>query len=58
LEAVVTAKRDKAAALKLVKRIMTEYDRPENSATDGLCSYPSGMKEIGNTDRQEVSDLL
>ena len=36
LEAVVTAKRDKAAALKLLKRIMKKYGRPRKIVTDGL----------------------
>ena len=31
LEAVVTAKRDKAGALKLLKRIMKRYGRPPAS---------------------------
>ena len=54
LEAVVTAKRDKAAALKFLKRIMKKYGRPLSVVTDGLCSYPAAMKEIGNADRQEA----
>src|SRR5208337_18728 len=56
LEAVVTAKRDKAAALKLLKRIMKKYGRPRSVVTDGLWSYVAAMKmkEIGNADRQEV----
>ena len=40
LEAVVTATRDKAAALKFVKRIMKKYGRPLSVVTDGLASYP------------------
>jgi putative transposase len=39
LEAVVTAKRDKAAALKLLKRIMKKYGQPRSVVTDGLCSF-------------------
>ncbi len=58
LEAVVTAKRDKAAALKLLKRIMKTYGRPRSVVTDGLCSYAAAMKEIGNADRQEVGRRL
>ena len=54
LETVVTAKRDKAAALKFLKRIMKKYGRPRSVVTDGLCSYPAAMKEIGNVDRHEV----
>ena len=58
LEAVVTAKRDKAAALKFLKRIMKRYGRPRKIVTDGLCSYSAAMKEIGNADRQEVGRRL
>ena len=58
LETVVTAKRDKAAALKFLKRIMKKYGRPKSVVTDGLCPYPAAMKEIGNADRQEVGRRL
>ena len=58
LEAVVTAKRDKAAALKFLKRIMKKYGRPLSVVTDGLCSDPAAMKEIGNADRQEAGRRL
>ena len=54
LGAVVTAKRDKAAALKLLKRIMKKYGRPRKIVTDGLRAYSAAMKAIGNSDRQEV----
>jgi putative transposase len=46
LEAVVTAKRDKAAALKLLKRIMKKYG-PPRSITDGLRAYSAAMNDIG-----------
>src|SRR5882757_2890149 len=58
LETVVTTKRDTAAALKFLKRIMKKYGRPRNVVTDGLCSYPAAMKEIGNADRHEVGRRL
>jgi putative transposase len=58
LETVVTAKRDKAAALKFLKRIMKKYVRPRSVVTDGLCSYPAAMKEIGNFDWQEIGRRL
>jgi putative transposase len=54
LEAVVTSKRDKPAALKFLKRIMKKYGRPRKIVTDGLRAYSAAMKEIGNADRQEV----
>ena len=58
LETVVTAKRDKAAALKLVKRIMKKYGPAQSVVTDRLCSYSAAMKEIGNADRQVVGYRL
>src|SRR5450755_758121 len=58
LETVVTAKRDKAAALKFLKRIMKKYGRPKSVVTDGLCSYPAAMKEIGIAGGQEVGRRL
>ncbi|MBV8440643.1 MAG: IS6 family transposase, partial [Hyphomicrobiales bacterium] len=44
LETVVTAKRDKTAALKYLKRIMKKYGRPRSVVTDGLSCYPAAMK--------------
>jgi putative transposase len=58
LEAAVTAKRDKAAALKLLKRIMKEYGRPQSIVTDRLRAYPAAMKEIGAAKRHEVGGRL
>ena len=46
LEAVVTARRDKAAALKLLKRIMKKYGLPQSIVTDRLRAYSAAMKEI------------
>jgi putative transposase len=54
LEAVVTTKRDKAAALKLLKRIMKKYGRPRKIVTDGLRAYSAAMKEVGNAGCREV----
>src|SRR4029077_11402418 len=58
LEAMATAKRDKPAALKLLKRILREYGGPRKIVTDGLCSYSAAMKEIGAADRHEVGGRL
>ena len=58
LEAVVTARRDKIAALKVLKRIMKKYGQPRSVVTDGLCSYSAAMKELGNADRHEVGGRL
>jgi putative transposase len=37
---------------------MKKYGRPRKIVTDGLCSYPAAMREIGNADRQEVGRHL
>jgi putative transposase len=58
LEAVVTAKRDKAAALKLLKRIVKRYGRSRKIVTDGLRAYSAAMTEVGIADRQEVGRRL
>jgi putative transposase len=58
LEAVVTARRDKAAALKLLKRIMKKYGRPRTIVTDRLRAYSAAMKEINAADRHEVGGRL
>jgi hypothetical protein len=50
--------RDKAAALKLLKRVMKKFGRPRSAVTDGLCSYTVAMKEIGNANRHEVGRRL
>jgi putative transposase len=58
LEAVVTAKRDKAAALKLLKRILEKYGCAKTIVTDGLYSQDAAMKEIGIADRQQVGGQI
>ena len=59
LEAVVTAKRDKAAALKLLKRIMKKYGAPRRIVTDGLRAYSAAMNDIGvAAERHEVGGRL
>jgi putative transposase len=58
LEAVVTTKRDKLAALKLLKRIMKKYGSPCSVVTDGCGAYSAAMKEIGSADRHEVGCRL
>jgi len=58
LESLATKERDKAAALKLMKRLMKRYGKPEVVVTDGLRSYGAAMKAIGNQDRQEVGRWL
>jgi putative transposase len=54
LESFVTKERDKAAALKFIKKAMKRHGRPRAIVTDGLRSYGAALKEIGGTERQEV----
>jgi putative transposase len=54
LESLVTRKRDKAAALKFLKKALKRHGRPDAIVTDGLRSYPAAMRELGNLDRREM----
>ena len=59
LEAVVTTKRDKRAALKLLKQIMKKYGAPRSIVTDGLRAYSAAMNDIGvAAERHEVGGRL
>jgi len=54
LEAFVSKRRDRKAALKFLKKIMKRYGRPHEIVTDRLKSYRAAMKTIGNAEVQEV----
>jgi putative transposase len=54
LDSFASKTRDKAAALKFIKRAMKRHGNPRAVVTDGLRSYPAAMNEIGKADRQEV----
>ncbi len=58
LEAFVTKKRDRKAALGFLRRAMKRYGRPEVIVTDRLRSYQAAMREIGNEARQETGRWL
>jgi len=58
LEAYVTKKRDKNAALKFLRKGMKRCGNPEVVATDGCRSYRAAMKSIGNERRQETGRHL
>jgi putative transposase len=47
LEAVATRIRDRKAALKLLKRLIKRYGRPQEIVTDQLRSYGAAMNELG-----------
>ncbi len=58
LEAFVTKRRDRKAALKFLRKAMKRYGHPETIVTDRLRSYRAAMKVIGNADRQETGRWL
>ena len=58
LEAFVTKKRDRKAALKFLKKTMKRYGRPRIIVTDKLRSYRAAMKQIGNSTRQTTGRWL
>ena len=58
LEAFVTKKRDRKAALRFLRKVMKRYGRPEVIVTDKLRSYRAAMKVIGNEACQETGRWL
>src|ERR1700712_6051994 len=52
LESFVTTTRDKAAALKFIRKTLKRHGRPRAIVTDGLRSYGAALKEIGASDLQ------
>lgn len=58
LESFVTKERDKAAALKFIKKALKRHGRPKTIVTDGLRSYGAALKEIGIVDRQVTGRWL
>jgi putative transposase len=58
LEAFVTKRRDRKAALRFMRKAMKRYGRPEVVVTDRLRSYRAALKVIGNAERQEIGRWL
>jgi putative transposase len=54
LESYVTKTRDKKAALTFMKKALKRHGSPERITTDGLKSYRAAMKELGNSERQDI----
>ena len=54
LEAFVSKRRDRKAAIVFLKKIMKRYGKPNVIVTDRLHSYRAAMKVIGNHADQEV----
>ena len=58
LESFVTKSRNKAAALKFLKKALKNYGSASIIVTDGLRSYPAAMQELGNLYRREMGRWL
>ena len=58
LEAYVTKRRDRKAALRFLRKAMKHYGHPEVIVTDRLRSYGAAMREIGDASRQETGRWL
>jgi len=54
LESYVTRTRDKAAALRFMKKALKRHGSPEAITTDGLRSYKAAMTELGSQEKQEI----
>jgi putative transposase len=52
LESYITRRRDKAAALKFLRKLMKRHCRPEEQVTDKLRSYGAALKEVGADHKQ------
>ncbi len=58
LEVVVTMRRGKRAALKLLKKLMKRYGPPREIVTDRLRSYGTALRELGGSDLQSTGRWL
>jgi putative transposase len=54
LESYITERRDKDAALTLMKKALKRHGSPDAITTDGLRSYGAAMKDLGNTAKQKL----
>jgi putative transposase len=58
LDVFITSRRDKAAALKFLKRILKKHGRTREVVTDGLPAYGAAMTESGGGARHETGRRL
>jgi len=58
LDVYVTSRRDKAAALRFLKRILKRHGRTGEIVTDGLPAYGAAMTESGGGARHETGRRL
>jgi len=57
LESYVTKTRDKASALKFLKKAMKRYGNPHAAVTDRYRSYRAAMRVIGNAGARSVAGI-
>jgi len=58
LEAVVTKRRSKKAALRFFRKLMRRDGRPWEIVTDRLSSYKAALRELGGSDLQSTGRWL
>ncbi len=54
LECVVTKRRDRRAALKLLRKLLSKHGNPSEIVTDKLGSYRAALREIGYAGNHEM----
>ncbi len=54
LEAVVTKRRNKAAALKFLKKLIKPHEKAENVVTDRFASYRAALLDLGASEKQQT----
>lgn len=58
MDMIVQKRRDTAAALKLLRRLLrNQHVEPESIVTDGLRSYPAALEHLGLIDRHHPGRL-
>jgi putative transposase len=58
LEAIVTKRRNKSAALKFLRKLMKRNGPPQRLVTDRLPSYRAALRELGGTNLQVTGRWL
>ena len=58
LESFLTKTRDKAAALKFLRKTLKRHGRVDAIVTDRLRSYGAALRAVGAADRQETGRWL
>lgn len=54
LDCYVTKRRNKKAALKVLKKLMSRHGRPKEIVTDKLPSYKAALRDIGAMNLQNI----